>query len=277
MRGVRHASAGFARWLPLGIVCLAGGVLATLGNARIESVRRPVGIWLPEAERWIEKGGEPRLDWVRDRGWEIGMYMGPDGQLFMIKTIAESAGTPELPRPIWDVPSWSRANSAPDHDPRCAAHLVETPRGWPMQSMISEIIFQLPNDPSRSDIAFALSSGALVGTVRTDMRFVDWFDWPWFTAGFMRDSRSLDQWLAVTNPHGVIPRNMFPTRIIPIGFAVNTAFYGSCICFLLTAARCVWAWLRTTIRSIRGVCPACAYPLAGLLRCPECGVVVRSK
>jgi len=60
-----------------------------------------------------------------------------------------------------------------------------------------------------------------------------------------------------------------PTRIIPLGFAVNTLFYGS----LITLVVWVWARLRRRYRVSEGCCTACGYDLRGAAheRCPECG------
>lgn len=62
--------------------------------------------------------------------------------------------------------------------------------------------------------------------------------------------------------------SVLPLFPIPLGFTINTLFYATILftsLFGLTAAR-------RYRRSRRGLCRDCAYDLAGLTRCPECGV-----
>jgi len=69
------------------------------------------------------------------------------------------------------------------------------------------------------------------------------------------------------NPGGRPP---VPLRPIPLGLAVDSAFYGG----LLFAAFAVLGPGRRALRRWRGLCPACAYSRAGLAAdavCPECG------
>ena len=61
-----------------------------------------------------------------------------------------------------------------------------------------------------------------------------------------------------------------PTRILPLGFALNTLFYAA---VLLGAVECV-AFARRRVRRGKGRCPSCGYDRAGLAEgaaCPECG------
>lgn len=65
-----------------------------------------------------------------------------------------------------------------------------------------------------------------------------------------------------------------PYRIHPAGFLVNTALYASVWVALLGAPL---ALLGVWRKRRRGLCPRCAYDLAGVAseRCPECGRVIR--
>ncbi len=61
-----------------------------------------------------------------------------------------------------------------------------------------------------------------------------------------------------------------PTRILPLGFALNTLFYAA---VLLGVVECV-AFARRRVRRGKNRCPSCGYDRAGLAEgsaCPECG------
>jgi hypothetical protein len=61
-----------------------------------------------------------------------------------------------------------------------------------------------------------------------------------------------------------------PTRILPLGFVLNTLFYAA---VLLGVVECV-ASARRRVRRGKGRCPSCGYDRAGLAEgsaCPECG------
>ena len=64
--------------------------------------------------------------------------------------------------------------------------------------------------------------------------------------------------------------DVLPTRILPLGFALNTLFYAAVV---LGMVECV-AFARRRVRRGRGRCPSCGYDRAGLAvgaACPECG------
>jgi len=65
------------------------------------------------------------------------------------------------------------------------------------------------------------------------------------------------------------PGPVLPCRVLPVGFAVNTALYGAAWFGLLF----VPGFARRARRRHRGLCPDCAYDLshAEHRRCPECG------
>lgn len=60
---------------------------------------------------------------------------------------------------------------------------------------------------------------------------------------------------------------VLPFRPVLIGFAANTAFYGSVIWLLLT----VPGLAHRHLRRVRGHCPHCAYPIGSSATCAECG------
>ena len=63
------------------------------------------------------------------------------------------------------------------------------------------------------------------------------------------------------------PPHLLPTNPVWPGFAVNTAFYAA-LAFLLWSAP---GFARRSSRRRRGRCVRCAYELAGVAVCPECG------
>lgn len=69
------------------------------------------------------------------------------------------------------------------------------------------------------------------------------------------------------------PYRALPTRVMPLGFVVNTFLYGS----LIGAMTFGVTWLRRLLRRRASCCEHCGYPVPGLDRCPECGRAVRSR
>lgn len=68
------------------------------------------------------------------------------------------------------------------------------------------------------------------------------------------------QWASPRNPE-------VPAYPIPVGFAIDTAFYAGVSWLLLFAPFA----LRHHMRERRGCCRACGYELGELMTCPECG------
>jgi len=62
----------------------------------------------------------------------------------------------------------------------------------------------------------------------------------------------------------------FPVGIEPLGMVADAFVLGTCAWLLLRVTRTG----RSVRRAHRGACRACGHPLAGLERCPECGVAV---
>ncbi len=69
----------------------------------------------------------------------------------------------------------------------------------------------------------------------------------------------LPSWLPIERP--------LPLAPLWLGFVANTLFYG-CLCWPLLISP---VSLRRHRRARRGLCIKCAYPVAGLNLCPECG------
>ena len=80
---------------------------------------------------------------------------------------------------------------------------------------------------------------------------------------FQRGIMVPQQWLRPTGS----PQVCLPVMPIGPGFAINTAFYAMTVWLLLTARGAV----RRHIRTRRGQCPTCAYPVGASDVCTECG------
>ncbi len=99
--------------------------------------------------------------------------------------------------------------------------------------------------------------------------------WPrsalWYEATFLNGVRTdrggievpakFEPWLG--------PGPVLPCRVLPVGFAVDTALYGAAWFGLVF----VPGYAARARRRRRGLCPECAYDLshADHRRCPECG------
>jgi len=103
--------------------------------------------------------------------------------------------------------------------------------------------------------------------------------WPLPCMQRIRASKGLDLWpweRGLSVPMSLQRTNWdewtsrLPLMPIPAGFAINTSLYGTLSWCGLTAL----AWLIRKNRRRRQLCIACAYPIAGLATCPECGLHV---
>ena len=74
-----------------------------------------------------------------------------------------------------------------------------------------------------------------------------------------------------------LPDNLEEVRaaieaVVPVGFALNTLFYGAVVwCFFWFAPRT----LRRHLRARRGLCPTCGYPVGEAAVCSECGARIQ--
>jgi hypothetical protein len=103
--------------------------------------------------------------------------------------------------------------------------------------------------------------------------FIGEVGWPWLglamvDAGLDGSYRSTWIQLREWDPNEGVLR--VPTRVLPLGFALNTLFYAAVV---LGMVECV-AFARRRVRRGKGRCPSCGYDRAGLAEgsvCPECG------
>ena len=269
------------RWGCLGLLSLVGGVLATFVTARMEAVPKGANNFefarsRENAERelsgWRYSPSTPDFDMFVQNGWTIVAYLQSDGEsIFMV----HSWGIPEAPPKDVHVPSWSRASKPRSGDSRCLEQLAEIAYGWPMRSMVVEVAYPRAKRTSTQFGRYTVVGAAVPPKRRSDMSVLDWVAPPWFTGGFMADSRPVEEILASSPSFATAPEPLFPTRIIPIGFGVNTGFFSMVIGLVLLALRLAVLRVRVAARVRQGACRECGHALVRLTRCPECGAVVK--
>lgn len=144
--------------------------------------------------------------------------------------------------------------------------VVEHFYGWPLPAMATTTV--VLRDASFGDSDLIVVHGAPFerksGSDWPPSEVLTWFtlplvDWAW------------QRGIAADRPGPAA----FPTRIAGPGFVVNSAIYGGAAVLFYFMLRRGLTWLMrssATARSRRGECRACGHPLAGLPRCPECGV-----
>ena len=269
------------RWAFLGLVSLAGGALTTFVTARMQAVptganhfefRRSRETSARERSGWRFSPHSPDFDMFAQNGWSVIAYLQADGEsIFMV----HSWGTPEAKPKDTQVPSWSRASKPRSEDPRCLEHLAEIAYGWPMNSMVVEVAYPRSKGSANQTDRYMVVGAAVPPKRRGDMSLLDWVAPPWFSSGFMADSRPVEEILASSPSFATAPEPLFPTRIIPIGFAVNAGCFAMVFGLTLIALRLGVSQVRAAVRVRQGGCRECGHPLEGLARCPECGAVVR--
>ncbi len=256
-------SAGF------GVLSLLVGAIGTIALARYESaVRASIAYH------------HLRRDYSWARNWFAEWRFTNDGDVHSIRSMSDQGwgeGPDGLPISVSTLPAWSRISQTRGDDPHCSATLIEIPYGWPMRSMVSE--FYEPGINGFS--GYQGGSNAVSGTPMAR----GWFAMPWWTDGFMDRTKSLDQWLGGTvryNHFYDTPR-FFPTRIVPLGFIVNSLCYAASFWLAVTMLRTAFHIESRAIRlrignwrARRGQCRACGYALAANVLCPECGEQVRA-
>ncbi len=256
-------SAGF------GVLSLLVGAIGTIALARYESAVRPNDDHLL------------RMEGSRAGNWFGVWRFRSAGVVHSIRSMSGPGwgdeGPDVLPISVSTLPAWSRISQTRVDDPYCSATLIEMPYGWPMRSMVSE--FYETGIDGISGYQDGIT--AVAGTPMNR----GWFATPWWTDGFMDRTKSLDQWLGDTvrydDFYGM--HRFFPTRIVPLGFIVNSLCYAASFWLAVTMLRTAFHIESRAIRlrignwrARRGQCRACGYALAANVLCPECGEQVRA-
>ena len=140
----------------------------------------------------------------------------------------------------WRTNAEEVIGSPPQHQPPVwSIHSRKSPLRWPPETRIAEVAMGVP---IRCIVAIRATSGMVDVPPRgMTMAELDGTGFIWHV-----------RWWAVL---------------------VNIAFF---VPIVLALRKGPWAvmWLRGHLRRRRGLCEACAYPVRGLARCPECGTSV---
>lgn len=140
--------------------------------------------------------------------------------------------------------------------------------GWPFFCFRSD--YERMMGPDDNDVRIVRGDSLFTGGIDA-WELPEWVkEW-----GLQPDRSGLRAGSGVGTRSGYFPREYFgerqiPIRPMPLGFAANTLFYASPLLVLFVVLP---AWKRHRRRR-RGLCPRCAYKLAGAqpdAPCPECG------
>ena len=285
------------------ILCTFFGFAATIVQARYEA-------WgVRENRSWnkYRSGGGAIIS--RWDGWEWTDNYDASGRIVAVGSVAYLVRRQSDPDqlkatlicPARPPPSWSRPAGGP---PSLSTQLdrvglLEIVFGWPFRSMScrlanfaeldsqgslaegSTLLFyfvdgiRIPNPPPSSP-------GGGIGY------HPDLLQWPWITANDSVPEVMLDNPASLTPAH--LAEEIFtarppgdidfalPTRVLWLGFLMNTLVYAALLFALCLATRGGFVSLRCALRVARvrrGQCRVCGYSLEGLSRCPECGAVVK--
>ncbi len=226
------------------------GMFITLGALANVAVAWGCGLWwAPQAYATLE--GHTWLD--DTRVWRVGSSPGPGyvEVTSFVQTIPESiktefaAGlaraTPTRAESI--VPRWSRLRKPDLENPETLDHRFQSACGWPWLSLSYGGVFKqhLRGGSTQRDI-----NGGIV------------LYQPMFGAG--------DK-----------PFRALPLLPLWVGCLANTTFYGAGLWLLWFLKILRPLTLLRRLRIKRGLCPACAYPMAESTVCSECGKPLPSR
>jgi hypothetical protein len=257
--------------------CVALGAAIALFQPRLEASR----------ERLVDFRGD-RV-WLGTQHWWVYARVLENGQIRELRSW-QSSDVREFPsHPAWldlDVgentdpslhagPSWSRVASDSPGDPRCSIPLAEYPYGWPVRSMVVELV-----ETHGQEVSVRIFRGQpFSGSAPLSESLRAWFALPSLD-GFMDGSSdtALTELSTLPQRQFITCPRVLPGRILVSGFLLNTAVFaaGAFVAWRVskTAAggsRALLLKLVATARRRRGACGSCGHPLAGLSRCPECG------
>jgi len=166
------------------------------------------------------------------------------------------------------------------HDPRQLKWIVQAPTGFPIRP---QRVDEWTGFGTRHLFAYADGLAMKQGNVTT-LRYVQWqveAGWPWYGCSgghslvtddvkIISEASARALVLGQAQPGGV---RLLPLKIDFSSFGIGAAFYA--LATYLIAQFC--AQVRRMMRSKRGVCPACAYPVGTSDVCTECGRATPTK
>lgn len=253
------------------------GVLGALVHPRLQAAEESPVSGRGEVVRFAAAGGVilVRVDEagrIRElRSWRSRSPIDPSFDIASSR-VSEGPLPPDL--------HWSRVGGDWLNDDRAAVALAEYPYGWPLPSMVTELV----ESEVKGDIIVQAFSGEAISRNAPRLASVRAWLVPPRLSGFIDGSpdsamtrlATLPRW-GYSNPQIVIPG-----RLVLGGFTINSLLF-ACFAWLFipsvgrmrTSTRLLVRAVRGRVRARRGACRACGYALAGLARCPECGTLVK--
>lgn len=257
--------------------CVALGAAIALFQPRLEASRERLVdfrgdlVWLG-SERWWAYALVLENGCIRElRSWQFSdVSKAPSPPAWLDLDVGEATAASLHARA-----SWSRVASDSPGDPRCSIPLAEYPYGWPMRSMVVELV-----ETHGQEVSVRIFRGQPIsGSAPLSDSLRAWFALPSLD-GFMDGSADTALAALSTLPQRqfiTLPR-VLPGRILVSGLLLNTVVFAACVYAAWRAfktavggSRALLLKLVATARTRRGSCGSCGHPLAGLSRCPECG------
>ncbi len=148
---------------------------------------------------------------------------------------------------------------------------VEVPNGWPQPLHANSYAHGIV----RKDSYSAYEQEPTIEYLTSSLRLHYWthnlvlfrVGWPLPSMRYWTTDPPVDGSQHASKPQSHRLFRGYPNSPIPIGFTVNTLFYGAILFGPLFGV----GVLKRRRRMKRGLCVWCAYDMAGLSVCPECG------
>lgn len=263
--------------------CLLAGALSALLQPRIEAFTQPpvsAGrrgelVWMGTegvaAYAYVDKRGIPRAL----RSWRDGSVGAepPESAQFYLSDTAVRPSVASL--------GWSRIAHDWESDPRALVPLAEYSYGWPLRSMVVELV----ESHGRQNTVKVFAGEPLPRDASMKTRLRAWLGVP-TVEGFMGGSPEAAMSRLSRLPSFAMiecPR-VVPGRLVLGAFFANGLLFAALAWLVATAAysaaRPIWGVVlkyRESLRVRRGECGACGYPLAGRACCPECGALTSAR
>jgi hypothetical protein len=261
--------------------CVALGAAVALFQPRLEASR----------ERLVDFRGD--LVWLGNERWWAYALVLDNGRIRELRSWQFSDVSKAPSPPAWlDLyvgettdaslhagASWSRVAFDSPGDSRCSIPLAEYPYGWPMRSMVVELV-----ETHGQEVSVRIFRGQpLSGSAPLSESLRAWFALPSLD-GFMDGpaDTALTELSTLPQRQLIACPRVLPGRILVSGFLLNTAIFAASACaawrvskIAAGGSRALLLKLVATARRRRGACGSCGHPLAGLSRCPECGAAAK--